>query len=219
MARLFITPREVDFINDIAKEVIKDVIGQKVFYYSINILKTDVHDVYEEAPEKIFETPIEIDAIVNWTPEEVRTNAFGSEEYYSIEAYLSSRDLLDKGINVVEGDYFSFGSLFFEITSSLIMSNIYGLVEYKTGVKITGKQARKGQIVQKVLGPSSEAETDSDAVQDKFVQQRGLATNDQGPTGDVRALQKKGVLDKPISGPAEVSKRSSGPSSSFYDES
>ena len=30
MARLFITPRELDFISDINKEIVKDVIGQKV---------------------------------------------------------------------------------------------------------------------------------------------------------------------------------------------
>ena len=79
MARLFITPREIDFISDVTKEIVKDVIGQKIYYYSISVLKTKVHTVYEEAPEKVFENPIEIDALVNWTPEEIRTNRFGYE--------------------------------------------------------------------------------------------------------------------------------------------
>ena len=35
MARLFITPRELNFISDITKEIIKDVVGQKVYYYPI----------------------------------------------------------------------------------------------------------------------------------------------------------------------------------------
>ena len=48
MARLFITPREVDFINDTAKEIVKDVIGQKIFYFPISEIKTNVHDIYEE---------------------------------------------------------------------------------------------------------------------------------------------------------------------------
>ena len=30
-----------------------------------------------------------------------RTNRFGSEEYYTIEAYIQSRDLLDKGIEIL----------------------------------------------------------------------------------------------------------------------
>ena len=64
MARLFITEREMNFINDIMKEVVKDVIGQKIYYYSISEIKSRVHDVYEEAPNKIFENPIELDALV-----------------------------------------------------------------------------------------------------------------------------------------------------------
>ena len=35
MARLFITPREIDFIADIAKEITKDVIGDVIYYYKV----------------------------------------------------------------------------------------------------------------------------------------------------------------------------------------
>jgi hypothetical protein len=72
----------------------------------------------------------------------------------------------------------------------------------------------------KIFGPTSEAYTDSDAVQDTFVQQRGYEHNNKGETGDVRELRKRGVLDDPISGPKEVSSRgdSTGVGSSFYDE-
>ena len=125
MARLFVTPREIDLISDLTKEVVKDVMGQKIFYYSVSMTKTKVHEVYDESPEKIFEAPIEIDAMVEWTPEEIRTNRFGSEEYYTIEAYVHYRDLLDKGIEVSEGDFFSYGSIFFEVTSALWDKNIF----------------------------------------------------------------------------------------------
>ena len=33
MSRLFITQREINFISDITKEIIKDVVGQKIYYY------------------------------------------------------------------------------------------------------------------------------------------------------------------------------------------
>jgi hypothetical protein len=58
MARLFITSREIDLISDLTKEIIKDVIGQKVFYYSVSETKSHVHDIYLESPEKIFEMKI-----------------------------------------------------------------------------------------------------------------------------------------------------------------
>ena len=220
MSRLFITPREIDFISDLTKEVVKDVIGQKIFYYSISATKTRIHEVYEEAPEKVFENPLEVDALVTWEPEEVRTNKFGSEEFYGIEVFLHQRDLLDKGIEVSEGDFFSYGPVFFEITSLRWDKTIYGQVEYKTGVKLVGKQARKSQFTAKVLGPTSEEYSDEGATQDTFVQQRGFERNRLGETGDKRALQDKGVLESPLTEPKEVSSKgdSTGSGSSFYDE-
>jgi hypothetical protein len=72
----------------------------------------------------------------------------------------------------------------------------------------------------KIFGPTSEAYSDSDAVQDTFVQQRGFEKNRLGETGDIRQLRENGVLDNPISGPKEVSPKGEprGVGSSFYDE-
>jgi len=221
MARLFVTERELNFINDIMKEVVKDVIGQKIYYYSISEIKSRVHDVYEEAPNKIFENPIEIDALVKYSGQEVKTNRFGSEEYYNIECYIQERDLIDKQIDVREGDFFSYGETFFEIIKAPRSDVIFGQIEHKSYVTVSGKQARKGQFITKVFGPTSEAYSDPDAVQSTFVQQRGFEENRLGKTGDVRDLQRTGVLDAPLTGPAEVSPAGDPENvgSAFYDES
>ena len=220
MSRLFISPREINFINDIAKEIVKDVIGQKIYYFSISETKSKVHDVYEEAQDKVFDNPIAIDAIVKYMPQDIRTNQFGSEEYFTIEAYVHSKDLLDKGIDVLEGDFFSYGETFFEVIKSPDSSTLMGQIEYKGFTTLTGKQARKGQFLTKIFGPTSEEYTDPDAVQDSFYQQRGAASNKEGLTGDVRELQKRGILEAPITGPKEVSGKGdlSNAGSSFYDD-
>ena len=207
MARLFVTPREIDYISDLTKEITKDVIGQKIFYYKIREDLTSVHDVYEEAPEKVFNPPVELDALVEWQPETFKTTRFGSEEIATIEVYLHARDLLDKDFKVQSGDYFSFGQLFFEITSVIADKNVYGQVEHQTGYKLTGKQARKGQINVQPLGPTSETIDEPDAVQETFVQQRGVEENSLGKTGDKRQLQEDGKLDAPLEGPQEVSSK------------
>ena len=221
MSRLFITKREIDFINDIGKEIVKDVIGQKIYFFPISKIKSDVHDVYEESPNKVFDNPIEIEAVVKYQPQDIRSNIFGSEEYYTIEAYIQKKDLNDKGIQIREGDFISYGSVFFEVVQVPDSSTIYGEIEFKSYVTITGKQSRKGQFISKVFGPTDEMNSDSDAIQNTFVQQRGLPSNRLGETADSRDLQKKGVLEKPISGPSEVSSKgdSTGAGSSFYDES
>ena len=220
MARLFITPRELNFINDISKEIIKDVVGQKIYYFPISEIKSKVHDVYEESSEKIFDNPIEIECLVKYNPQEISTGRFGSEENYTIEAYIQSRDLLDKQIEILEGDFFSYGSLFFEVIKAPATDTIFGQIEHKRFITITGKQSRKGQFLSKVFGPTSESYTDDDAVQDTFVQQRGQARNKLGETADVRDLQKNGVLEKPITGAKEVSPKGdeTGAGSSFYGD-
>ena len=221
MARLFITPREIDLISDLTKEIIKDVTGQKVFYYRVREDLTNIHDVYEESPDKVFDQPVEIEARVEYQPEELRTNKFGSEAFYTINVFFHERDLLDRDIEVRTGDYFSYGDTFFEITSAVVESNVYGQIEHSIGTKVVGKQARIGQIDMVPLGPTSESYTDDDAVQNTFVQQRGFDENKLGKTEDKRQLQSDGKLEKPvISTPAEVSPKgdSEGISSSFYGD-
>jgi len=222
MARLFITPREIDLISDLTKEVIKDVSGQKVYYYRVREELSNVHDVYEESPDKIFDPPVEIEARVEYLPEEIRTNRFGNEEFYTINVFFHERDLLDRDIDVRSGDYFSYGDVFFEITSAVVESNAFGQIEHAIGVKVTGKQARIGQIDKTPHGPTSEQYTYEGSVQETFVQQRGFEENRLGKTEDKRQLQEDGILDAPISGPKEVSKKSSDDEdaikSSFYGD-
>jgi len=221
MARLFLSPREIDYINDVNKELIKDVVGQKIYYYAVRPDIMKIHDVYEESPSKVFDPPIEIEGRVDYKPDENRINRYGIEEFYTIEVYLHYRDLLDRGIETKIGDYFSYDVTFFEVIQHQYDNSIYGQIEHVMGVKLIGRQARKGQMSQTPHGPTFEEYTDDGAVQDTFVQQRGFEENRLGETGDIRSLQQKGVLTAPISDPAEVSSKGdeTGAGSSFYDES
>lgn len=216
MARLFITPRELDLISDLTKEVIKDVIGQVIFYYPIRTDVTSVHDVYEESTEKIFDAPIEIDALVEWSPGEIKTTKFGNEKFHSIEARVHARDLTDKDLRMKIGDFFSYGAVFFEITQVVTISKIFGQVEHVTGYKLAGKQARDGLIDKMVQGPAAQTLETEAVSQEIFVQQRGAATNELGETADRRELQADGKLDAPITGPKKVSP--DGVNSSFYGD-
>tara|TARA_B100000700_G_scaffold181313_1_gene200017 strand:+ start:14460 stop:15134 length:675 start_codon:yes stop_codon:yes gene_type:complete len=223
MARLFITNREINFINDIGKEIVKDVIGQKVYYFPISHIKSKVHDIYEEAPEKVFENPINLDAVVQYQPQEIRANQFGFEEFFTIEVYVQKRDLLDKQIDVQEGDFFSYGTVFFEVIQAPDTSTIYGQIEHLGFTTLIGRQARKGLFVAKVFGPYGEDFSDPQAVQETFVQQRGFTENQEGITGDVRSMRQNGTLSPPITGPKQVSPKGASTQlghgkSAFYDE-
>ena len=217
MARLFVGQREVDFFSDIAKEIIKDVAGQKIYYYTIREDLSDIHSVYEESMEKIFNPPIELECLVEWQPSEVKTSQFGHEQIKTISAFLHGRDLIDRDLNILQGDYISYGDIFFEVTSLIYDKLAYGQVERVVSLKLNAKQTRIDHIFKKAIGPTYEGYTDSDAIQTTFEQQRGTTEHDQ------RQLQKDGIIDAPISGISKVSPDGSKKSvnniwSSFYGD-
>ena len=215
MARLFITSREIDFISDINKEIVKDVLGQKVYYYSVREDISEVHDVYEESIEKIFDPPIEIESRVTWEPDVVTTGKFGHEKRAGLSCHMHYRDVLDKQLNIRTGDFLSYGDNFFEITSVVYDKSIFGQIEHVTGLKLVCKQARIGQINKNPIGPTQEEYGDKGAIQETFVQQRGQKENELGETNDKRQLVEDGIIDPPISGTKSIKKQ--GNKSSFYD--
>jgi len=205
MSRLFISPRERNFFSDITKECIKDVIGQRIYYFPISEMKTKLHTVYQESPEKIFDQPLSIDALVDSPKIETEITEFGPDQKYTLDVWIQYRDLVDKGIEVCIGDFFSYGEIFYEITEKNITRNIYGMAEEKDGVKITGTSARESLFKSRVLGPTDRRFTDPDAVQTTFYQQRGFSENAEGTTGDRREMFENGTLERQAKRPAEIS--------------
>jgi hypothetical protein len=216
VARLFITSRELDLISDLTKEIIKDVAGQKIFYYTLRTELSNTNSLYREATEKVFDPPIELEAFVEWGELTTKADNFGVDVTNTVNVSIHYRDLLDKDVHVKEGDYFSYGSSFYEIAQAVPISKIFGQVEHITGYKLIGKYARQGLIDKRPLGPSEERFTDPDAVQETFVQQRGVEKNELGETNDRRELVEKGVIQGPISGPRKVAPDTLG--SSFYGD-
>jgi len=223
MARLFLGPREIAFVNDITKELISDVNDQNIFLYTISEKMTLAHDVYHESQHKAFNNPVKlacfVDAILQ---EDTKIDQFGIDSTYKVECYVQYKDLVDRGIEINVGDFFSFSDIFFEITQMKAIKNIWGQAEHKNGLVFVGTKARDDQFKALLHGPTDIKYTDEDAVQKKFVQERGESENSEGLTGDTRELRE--VLGKPITGPKEVSERGavlddSHYKSSFYGDS
>ncbi len=218
MARLFVTQREIDYINDIAKELIKDIVGQSIIYWPISTLKTKVHHVYNEAVKKIFENPIKVDALVGQPSWETKMTSFGPEQYNTLEVFLQARDLIQKGLEISEGDYFTYGDNAYEIVSCINMNNFFGQVEHDISFKVVGKLARAGEFnPQKFFAPVVETTPPA-----PFEQQRGLSENREGPTGDVRDVQVRLGDDLPPpalgEGPRRVDVDSTLKANKLYDE-
>jgi hypothetical protein len=217
MARLFIGQREADFISDITKELIKDVVGQKIYYYTVREDLSNVHDIYEESIHKIFNPPVEVECLIEWQPSVVKTTRFGQEQLKKIVAYLHPRDLIDRNIDVKDGDYFSYGDNFYEITSVFTDQIAFGQVERVVSIKLNAIQTRIENINKTPLGPTNEFYSDKDAIQTTFEQQRGLTETDK------RQLVEDKVLEAPIGkarkvAPDGTERSVNGIGSSFYGD-
>lgn len=221
MSRLFITDREQRYISDLTKEVIKDINGQKIYYYPISEIKTKVHDVYNEAIKKVYDNPIIIDALVETKFHEgAKINQFGVDNEYMLEVYVQWRDLVEKGIEISIGDYFSYGTIMYEITDRNFVKTIYGQAEHKDGIRLVGTRVRESQFKAPLHGPTDISHLDDDAIQHHFEQQRGQSETSNGETGDVRELQRDEVLESPLTGTKKISYKgdSRGKVSSFYGD-
>ena len=115
---------------------------------------------------------------------------------WNVEAFIHYRDMYDRDIELHTGDYFSYGSVFFEVTSYHIEKFMFGQVERVAGYRLVGKQTRVDHIDLAPKGPTEESFTGPDAIQKTFVQQRGKSENELGKTGDVRQLRKDGKLEE-----------------------
>ena len=204
MSRLFITQREQNLISDLTKELFKDIAGQVIYYYAISEIKTRNHELYNESPDKVWDTPVQISALVSAPDTQVNTDIFGPEIRQKLEVFLHHRDMLDVGIDVNAGDFIRWGATLYEIVNVSSLKNVYGHAEQSIGSKLDCVQARLGQIDAPQIGPSDIAYSDPGAVQKEFEQTRGNKTQDGMPTGDKRDLRDNGVLEEPVSGPKKV---------------
>ncbi len=194
----------MSLISDLTKELFKDIAGQVVYYYAISENKTRAHELYNESSDKVWDTPVALNALVGSPETEVKTDIFGPSTLQKLEVFLHYRDLLDVGIDVSTGDFIRWGDTLYEIVNVSRLRNIYGHAEQLDGMKLECVQSRKGQMDAPQIGPSDIGYSDPQAVQKDFEQTRGQKTQDGLPTGDKRDLRENGVLEDPVSGAKKV---------------
>lgn len=172
----------------------KDINGQFIYYYSVSPLLTQIHDVYDEAIEKIFNLPIKLDCLVGQPEREQPVNKWGIETAAKVEVLIQARDLIDKEIELVTGDFFIYGEEVFEVLNVIQIGDIFGQAEYNVYWKMTAKSVRSGRFdidTFKKLLEDKKSFKDSN-VNKTFEQQRGLPeTDNNGATGDVRQVRER----------------------------
>jgi len=144
--RLFIGQQEIDLINEINKELIQEIIGQKIFYYAVSEKLTTADALYGEAIKKVTYTPVEINALVLFNAPQQTMTQFDLDTIYSIEIYFHLHELAERGIAPKVGDFCKFGKTYYEIEQLTQPQIVYGQIDHKVQVKAVCRVARQGQF-------------------------------------------------------------------------
>jgi len=143
---LFIGDKEIELFNKINYELIENIIGQFILYYSVDVKKTK-QNVYGESTQKIFKKPISIKCLVLFEEPVVTSSQFGIDTEYSIEVYFHRHTInIIKNFKPTEGDYVKFGNIFYEITSIQQPQLTYGDPLETVMTKCRCKTARPDEI-------------------------------------------------------------------------
>lgn len=146
MARKFVTTKELAFIDVINRELIQHVTGQEVVYYAILRDGTQVDDLYNEAVQKTWASPVRITGRVLYGNENVLSTNLGQDSQHSLEVYFHTMELKDRNVNPQEGDVLEFGQVFFEITSVTKPQPVFGQIQDRLMTKCMCVISREGHF-------------------------------------------------------------------------
>lgn len=146
MARLFITDDEIEFFSHISKELIQDIIGQEITYYSINYENNVTNELYNESITKTVYSPVVFNALVMYNPPEQTTTNFSIDTIYNIEVYVHKHELDERNLLPREGDFCKFGKVMYEVKKITNPQITFGQIENEVMYKMECVVARESNF-------------------------------------------------------------------------
>jgi hypothetical protein len=143
---LFLGKKERDLVKQVNDELIEKVIGQQILYYPIDLERTNFHDLYGEAVEKTYLSPIRVYALVEWkTDITTYMESAGIDREWEIVVHFHRRRLEeDQNMYVREGDFILYGENYYEIVKLVENKQLFGQVDNMFEISAVCKRARKG---------------------------------------------------------------------------
>lgn len=144
--RLFIGDQEINFFNWIGKELIQEIVGQKIIYFAVSQEATRSDALYGEAIQKTTYEPVEINALVIYNEPEQTVDNFSFDTIYRIQIAFALNELSERDIEPRVGDFVQYGESFYEVLELTKPNLIYGQVDHKQTVRAVCRIARAGQF-------------------------------------------------------------------------
>jgi hypothetical protein len=128
---LFLGEKERNLVKQVNDEIIERVIGQTITYYPMSREHTN-YNIYGEAIQKSFLSPIKVQALVEWEGSKTETKVYGIDRVTNITVKFHRRRLTeDQDLYVREGDFLLYGDTFYEIITIAESKNLFGQVDFK----------------------------------------------------------------------------------------
>jgi len=143
---LFLGKKERDLVKQVNDELIERVIGQTIAYYSIDIERTNFHDLYGEALTKTFLPPVRVNALVEFDGITTKYNSsVGLDKDSSITVHFHKRRLTeDQDLYVREGDFVLYGKILYEIVTLSEPKQLFGQIDHLLEISAKCIRAREG---------------------------------------------------------------------------
>jgi hypothetical protein len=162
MSRKFIGRKELALVNAINREVIRDIVGQQVYYYEILADQTAADDLYHEAVQKTYKPPVRVSALVNYENSQEAVTDFPPDMKFKVEVYIAKQELEELSLEPKMGDFVQFGQVMYEVYQTTQPQMLFGMIEEKAMTQLVCGPARKGQFDPKKQ-PDQRAKEDSNA--------------------------------------------------------
>ena len=143
---LFLGKKERDLVKQVNDELIERVIGQTIAYYSVDIERTNFHDLYGEALTKTFLPPVRVNALVEFDGITTKYNSsVGLDKDSSITVHFHKRRLTeDQDLYVREGDFVLYGKILYEIVTLSEPKQLFGQIDHLLEISAKCIWAREG---------------------------------------------------------------------------
>ena len=128
---LFLGEKERNLVKQVNDEIIERVIGQTLTYYPMSREHTS-YNLYGEAVQKTFLSPVKVQALVEWEGSKTETKVYGIDRVTNITVKFHRRRLIeDQDLLVREGDFVLYGDTFYEIVTLAEPKLLFGQIDYK----------------------------------------------------------------------------------------
>ena len=141
----FAVGRDIELFKSFAREVVDDVVQNIAVLFKVNLNETKIN-LYGEATNKTWYPGVQLNVLINKSPNTAGYEGFGSDVSQNIEFRFDRWMLEEKGIYPEIGDIVFFDQSYYEIDNTTEVQFVGGLPSNNFSVVCSTFMVRKSSL-------------------------------------------------------------------------